>query len=48
MTYGSLVTQLLRDFEDTDAVNKQLEKMYFSFLPLTYRQGLQNRTSFDR
>ncbi|KAL0478904.1 hypothetical protein AKO1_010385, partial [Acrasis kona] len=27
MTYGSLVTQLLRDFEDTDAVNKQLEKM---------------------
>merc|ERR1719263_2696623 len=27
LTYGSLVTQLLRDMEDVDAVNAQLEKM---------------------
>lgn len=27
MTYGSLVTQLLRDYEDPEEVNIQLEKM---------------------
>lgn len=28
MTYGSLVIQLLKDYEDVEEVNKQLEKMY--------------------
>lgn len=27
-TYGSLVAQLIQDYEDDDEVNKQLEKMY--------------------
>eukprot|EP00931_Biecheleriopsis_adriatica_P059934 TRINITY_DN35945_c0_g1_i1.p1 TRINITY_DN35945_c0_g1~~TRINITY_DN35945_c0_g1_i1.p1 ORF type:complete len:191 (+),score=53.78 TRINITY_DN35945_c0_g1_i1:62-634(+) len=30
LTYGSLVTQLLRDIEDVDAVNAQLEKMGYN------------------
>merc|ERR1719412_177200 len=30
LTYGSLVTQLLRDIEDVEAVNTQLEKMGYS------------------
>mmetsp|Transcript_40181 Transcript_40181/g.93385 ORF Transcript_40181/g.93385 Transcript_40181/m.93385 type:complete len:190 (+) Transcript_40181:83-652(+) len=30
LTYGSLVTQLLRDIEDVDAVNVQLEKMGYN------------------
>mmetsp|Transcript_110805 Transcript_110805/g.220391 ORF Transcript_110805/g.220391 Transcript_110805/m.220391 type:complete len:191 (+) Transcript_110805:57-629(+) len=30
LTYGSLVTQLLRDYEDIDAVNAQLEKMGYN------------------
>mmetsp|Transcript_73071 Transcript_73071/g.136536 ORF Transcript_73071/g.136536 Transcript_73071/m.136536 type:complete len:189 (-) Transcript_73071:117-683(-) len=30
LTYGSLVTQLLRDMEDVDAVNEQLEKMGYN------------------
>jgi hypothetical protein len=27
LTYGSIVRQLIADFEDLDEVNKQLEKM---------------------
>jgi hypothetical protein len=27
LTYGSMVRQLISDFEDLDEVNKQLEKM---------------------
>jgi hypothetical protein len=27
LTYGSIVQQLIADFEDLDEVNKQLEKM---------------------
>jgi hypothetical protein len=27
-TYGSLVAQLIQDYEDDEEVNKQLEKMY--------------------
>jgi len=27
LTYGALVAQLLKDYEDDDEVNKQLEKM---------------------
>ncbi len=34
MTYGSLVTQLLRDYEDAEEVNKQLEK-------IGYKMGLR-------
>lgn len=30
LTYGSVVTQLLKDFEDVDEVNKQLEAMGFN------------------
>merc|ERR1719217_1659679 len=30
LTYGSLVAQLLRDIEDVDAVNAQLEKMGYN------------------
>eukprot|EP00927_Polykrikos_kofoidii_P062597 TRINITY_DN57405_c0_g1_i1.p1 TRINITY_DN57405_c0_g1~~TRINITY_DN57405_c0_g1_i1.p1 ORF type:complete len:191 (-),score=37.16 TRINITY_DN57405_c0_g1_i1:291-863(-) len=30
LTYGSLVTQILEDFEDVDAVNMQLEKMGYN------------------
>ncbi|CAJ1363514.1 unnamed protein product, partial [Effrenium voratum] len=30
LTYGSLVTQLLRDIEDVDAVNAQLERMGYN------------------
>eukprot|EP00929_Paragymnodinium_shiwhaense_P105294 TRINITY_DN7024_c0_g1_i2.p1 TRINITY_DN7024_c0_g1~~TRINITY_DN7024_c0_g1_i2.p1 ORF type:complete len:217 (-),score=53.62 TRINITY_DN7024_c0_g1_i2:104-673(-) len=30
LTYGALVSQLLRDFEDVDAVNAQLEKMGYN------------------
>merc|ERR1719356_2189633 len=30
LTYGSLVTQLLRDIEDVEAVNVQLEKMGYN------------------
>mmetsp|Transcript_12088 Transcript_12088/g.25081 ORF Transcript_12088/g.25081 Transcript_12088/m.25081 type:complete len:190 (-) Transcript_12088:10-579(-) len=30
LTYGSLVTQLLRDIEDVDEVNTQLEKMGYN------------------
>lgn len=34
LTYGSLVAQLLKDYENDDEVNKQLEKMYDrKFLP---------------
>lgn len=29
LTYGSMVAQLLRDYEDYTEVNKQLDKMYF-------------------
>lgn len=28
LTYGSIVRQLISDYEDVDEVNKQLEKMY--------------------
>ena len=28
LTYGALVAQLLRDYEDDEEVNKQLEKMF--------------------
>ena len=28
LTYGSLVAQLIKDTEDYEQVNKQLEKMY--------------------
>ena len=28
MSYGSLVVQMLKDFEDVDEVNKQLERMF--------------------
>lgn len=28
LTYGSLVAQLIKDYEDFDQVNKQLELMY--------------------
>ena len=28
LTYGALVVQLIKDYEDFDEVNKQLEKMY--------------------
>lgn len=31
LTYGALVAQLLRDYEDDEEVNKQLEKMYTFF-----------------
>ena len=27
LTYGAMVTQLLRDYEEVDATNAQLEKM---------------------
>jgi len=30
LTYGSLVTQLLRDYENDDEVNKQLDKMGYN------------------
>ncbi|KAL8269838.1 hypothetical protein Esti_006252 [Eimeria stiedai] len=30
LTYGSLVTQLLKDFEEVDAINAQLEKMGYN------------------
>ncbi|KAF6260821.1 NO signaling/Golgi transport ligand-binding domain-containing protein [Scenedesmus sp. NREL 46B-D3] len=30
LTYGSLVRQLIADFEDLDEVNKQLEKMGYN------------------
>ena len=32
MAYGSLVVQLIQDYEDYGEVNKQLEKMYVPFL----------------
>jgi hypothetical protein len=35
LTYGSLVAQLLKDFEDYAEVNKQLEKMYTHSLSTT-------------
>jgi len=28
LTYGSIVTQLIKDYEDYNEVNRQLEKMY--------------------
>jgi trafficking protein particle complex subunit 3 len=28
LTYGSIVRQLIADYDDVDEVNKQLEKMY--------------------
>ena len=28
MTYGALVVQMLKDYEDVDAVNVELDKMY--------------------
>ena len=28
LTYGSLVAQLVKDLEEPDLINKQLEKMY--------------------
>ena len=28
LTYGAMVMQLIRDYEDVQAVNQQLEKMY--------------------
>jgi hypothetical protein len=28
LTYGAIVTQLLKDYEEVDATNAQLEKMY--------------------
>jgi hypothetical protein len=28
LTYGALVTQLLRDYESVDEVNKKLDQMY--------------------
>lgn len=28
LTYGSMVRQLIADYEDVDEVNKQLDKMY--------------------
>jgi hypothetical protein len=30
LTYGAIVVQLVKDYEDYDQVNKQLEKMYAS------------------
>jgi hypothetical protein len=30
LTYGSMVTQLVKDYEDVDEVNKQLEKMGYN------------------
>ena len=30
ITYGSIVTQLIRDIEDLDEVNKELEKMGYN------------------
>ena len=28
MTYGAIVTQMLKDYEDVEAVNTELDKMY--------------------
>jgi uncharacterized protein YjaZ len=30
LTYGALVTQMLRDFENVDDVNKQLERLGYN------------------
>lgn len=32
LTYGALVVQLIKDYEDYDEVNKQLEKMFDTVL----------------
>lgn len=32
LTYGALVVQLIKDYEDYAEVNKQLEKMYVYFV----------------
>jgi hypothetical protein len=32
LTYGTLVVQLIKDYEDYDEVNTQLEKMYVPLL----------------
>jgi hypothetical protein len=40
LTYGSIVRQLIADYDDVDEVNKQLEKMYVNpfslYLPTPY------------
>lgn len=36
LTYGAIVTQLLKDYEEVDATNEQLEKMWLSY-PLRLR-----------
>ena len=33
LTYGAIVMQLLKDYEDVDATNTQLEKMCAAYLP---------------
>jgi hypothetical protein len=35
MTYGAIVAQMLKDFEDVDAVNAELDKMCDFFPPTT-------------
>lgn len=41
LTYGSLIRQLLADYDDLQEVHRQLEKMFCPFIPplLTLRAG---------
>lgn len=52
LTYGAIVTQLLKDYEHVEEVNTQLEKMHAKIDAVcgrSYRgQGLQHRRPVDR
>jgi len=41
LTYGALVVQLIKDYENYEHINAQLEKM-FVFVALSYSQGIQH------
>ena len=46
LTYGAIVTQLLKDYEEVDATNTQLADTLA--LALALGQGLQHRRAADR
>ncbi len=48
LTYGALVTQLCKDYENDEEVNKQLDKMWVSLSPfLTYPSNLVTLNSLQ-
>lgn len=46
LTYGALVVQLIKDYEDYEQVNIQLEKM--CVWPENLPKGIQHRNTLDR